>query len=250
MADLGQLRAKIGPRGYVRCSGGALLLLLTVSFLPAWADHLNLPIGRLNHAGYKHLQHCTATLVAPQVAVTALHCLVPSDVPNMHLLLGYDRGSWNEHLQPVTAVSASSPCDIAILCLDRPSTVEPVPTAVRPADRGEAVLVVGYGKPRVQVANHTACRVVDFDEQGVFQLDCPLTSGASGAPVLRETETGYEIIGIVSATNSTRSVAYWFGGEDGVAACNPVLQSKPGAYRVGKSKPDANDNATRLRQLP
>ena len=121
---------------------------------------------------------------------------------------------------------------------------------VRPADRGEAVLFVGYGKPRVQVANHTACRVVDFDEQGVFQLDCPLTSGASGAPVLRETETGYEIIGIVSATNSTRSVAYWFGGEGGLATCNSAIQNKPGTYLVGKSKPDANDKAKRLRQLP
>ena len=250
MADLGQLRAKIGPRGYVRCSGGALLLLLTVSFLPAWADHLNLPIGRLNHAGYKHLQHCTATLVAPQVAVTALHCLVPSDVPNMHLLLGYDRGSWHDHLQPLNAVSASSPGDIAILCLDRPSTVEPVPIAVRPADRGETVLVVGYGKPRVQVANHTACRVVDFDEQGVFQLDCPLTSGVSGAPVLRETETGHEVIGVVSAANGTGSIAYRFFGEGVTAACNCALHSKASTPRVGDSKPNAHDNATRLRQSP
>ena len=225
MADPEQLRAKIESRKHVRNSGGALLLLLTVSFLPAWADQLSLPIGRLNHAGYKHLQHCTATVVAPQVAVTALHCLVPGDIPNMHLLLGYDRGSWHDHLQPVAAVSASSPGDIAILCLDRPSTVESIPIAVRPADRGETVLVIGYGKPRVQVANQTACRVLDFDERGSLQLDCPLTPGASGAPVLRETEAGHEIIGIVTATNSTRSVAYWFYGEDVTAACNPALRN-------------------------
>ena len=212
--------SKTGPRKYARCSGGALLLLLTVSFLPAWADQLSLPIGRLNHASYKHRQHCTATLVAPQVAVTALHCLVPGDVPNMHFLLGYDRGTWHDHLQPVTAVPVSSPGDIAILCLNRLTTVEPVPIAVRRADRGEKVLVVGYGKPRVQVANHTACRILEVDEQGSFQLDCPLTAGASGAPVLRETEGGNEIIGVVSATNSTRSVVYWFVGEDAAAACN------------------------------
>jgi V8-like Glu-specific endopeptidase len=225
MVDFGQFRAKIESRKHVRNSGGALLLLLTVSFLPAWADQLSLPIGRLNHAGYKHLQHCTATLVAPQVAVTALHCIVPNDVPNMHLLVGYNRGSWHDHLQPVTAVSASSPGDIAILCLDRPSTVEPVRIADHPADLGERVLVVGYGKPRVQIANRKACRVSDLDETGEFQLDCPLTSGTSGAPVLRETGTGYEIIGIVSATNSTRSVAYWFVGEDVAAACNPALRN-------------------------
>ena len=110
--------------------------------------------------------------------------------------------------------------------VDRASAVEPVPIAARPADRGEAVLVVGYGKPRVQVANHTACRVLDLDENGVLQLDCPLAPGASGAPVLRATEAGYEIIGIVSATNKTRSVAYRLGGRDEVAACKPAQQSE------------------------
>ena len=221
---MGQLQAKIRLRGYIRCLGGALLL--TVSFLPARADQPNLSIGRLNHAAYRSHQHCTATLVAPQVAVTALHCLVPSDVPNMHLLLGYDRGIWNEHLQPVTAISASSPGDIALLCFDKPSKAEPVPTAVQPLDRGETVLVVGYGTPRVQVANHTACRVVDFDKQGVILLDCPLTSGASGGPVLRETEAGREVIGVISASNSTASIAYRFFGGDVAAACNRALHSK------------------------
>ena len=142
----------------------------------------------------------------------------------MHLLLGYDRGTWRDHLQPVTAVSASSLGDIAILCFDRPSTVEPVPIAVRPAARGETVLVIGYGKPRVEVANQTACRVLDFDERGRLQLDCPLSPGASGAPVLRETQAGHEIIGIVSATNSARSVGYLFDAEDLIAACIPAIQ--------------------------
>ena len=204
---------------------GTLFLLLLVSFV-ASADEPSLSIGRLNHAGYKSRQHCTATVVAPQVAVTALHCLVPGDIPSMHLLLGYDRGNWHDHLQPVAAVSASSPGDIAVLCLGRPSTVESVPIASRPVGRGETVLVIGYGKPRVEVANQTACRVLDFDERGSLELDCPLTPGASGAPVLREMEAGYEIIGVVSATNRTRSVAYWFVGEDVAAACNSALQNK------------------------
>ena len=204
---------------------GTLILLLFVSFV-ASADELSLSIGRLNHAGYKSRQHCTATVVAPQVAVTALHCLVPGDIPNMHLLLGYDRGHWHDHLQPVAAVSVSSPGDVAILCLGRPSAVETIPVASRQVGRGETVLVIGYGKPRVEVANQTTCRVLDFDERGSLQLDCPLTPGASGAPVLRETEAGHEIIGVVSATNSTRSVAYWFVGEDVAAACNPASQNK------------------------
>ena len=85
---------------------GTVLLLLAAPLLPARGDELSLSIGRLNHAGYKRLQHCTATLVAPQVALTALHCLVHGDVLEMHLLLGYDRGSWHEHLRPVAALSS------------------------------------------------------------------------------------------------------------------------------------------------
>ncbi len=225
VADLGPSEENIRPPRYVRCLGGALFLLLTVAFPPARADQLDLSIGRLNHAGYDLRQHCTATLVAPRVAVTALHCLVPRDVANMHLLLGYDRGDWNEHLQPVTAIAATSPGDIVLLCFDAPSTAEPVPIAVRPVDRGETVLVVGYGTPRVQVANHTACRVADFDEH-VLRLSCPLTSGASGGPVLRKTETGPEIIGVVSASNSTASIAFRFLREDVAAACNRALHRK------------------------
>lgn len=201
------------------------VLPVLMAMLPfaAGAEQVELSIGRLNYAGFSEKQHCTATLVAPQVALTARHCLVEDEVPQMHVLLGYDGDDWREHLRPVTALSVATSRDITLLCLDEPSTADPVPRAARPAERGETVLVIGYGRPNVYVASRTSCRVLDVDGQGAFLLDCPLTPGTSGGPVLRGTEAGYEIVGVVSGTSDAGSLGYRFAGEDDVAGCAPYL---------------------------
>jgi len=197
---------------------GGLLLLQAALALPAVADDLDLAIGRLNYAGFDDKQHCTATLVAPRTALTARHCLVDGEIPEMHVLLGYDRGEWAEHLRPVTAVSAASQVDIALLCLDERSAAASIAIAERPAVPGETLLVIGYGRPNVHVANRTACRVLYIASEGAMQLDCALTPGASGAPVLRQTDESYEVVGVVSATNDAGSVAYPWGDAQG--ACS------------------------------
>jgi hypothetical protein len=200
------------------------VLLATLPFGAA-AEQLEFSIGRLNYAGFSEKQHCTATLVDPQVALTARHCLVEDEVLQMHVLLGYDGDDWREHLRPVAALSVAATRDVALLCLDEPSTADPVPRAVRPAERGETVLVVGYGRPNVYVANRTSCRIVNVDGQGAFLLDCLLTPGTSGGPVLRATEAGYEIVGVVSGTSDTGSLGYRFAGEDDVTGCAPYFGS-------------------------
>ena len=158
--------------------------------------------------------------------MTALHCLVRGKVPEMHLLLGYDRGQWREHLQPDRAASTDAARDIATLCLGKTSTARPVPLATRPPKRGETVLVVGYGKPRVQIANRKTCRVTATGKNGAFQLDCPVTRGTSGAPVLRKTGTGHEMLGILSATSKSRSLAYRVRKTDGAASCESTKRAK------------------------
>jgi secreted trypsin-like serine protease len=203
--------------------GFVLVLLLAIDPPTSLAEQLELSIGRLNYAGFSEKQHCTATLVAPQVALTARHCLVDDEVQEMHLLLGYEGDDWREHLRPASAQFTALPGDIALLCLDQASTAEPIAIADRPAERGETLLVIGYGRPNVYVANRTSCRVLHVDAQGAFLLDCPLTPGASGAPVLRATDAGYEIVGVVSATNGDASVGYGIAGQDGTAPCGPAL---------------------------
>jgi len=205
---------------------GFVLMLLPVLAPPLRADDLDAAIGRLNYAGFNEKQHCTATLVAPQVVLTARHCLVEGEIAEMHVLLGYDRGDWREHLRPLSAQSDASPDDVALLCLDEASTAAPVPIATRPAERGETVVVIGYGRPNVYIANRTTCHVLNVDNEGTFLLDCALTPGTSGGPVLRATDAGYEILGVLSGTSGTASVGQGVVAPDGLAACGVNLAGR------------------------
>ncbi|MEM9685018.1 MAG: serine protease [Pseudomonadota bacterium] len=214
-------RSRVRPRTWKTLRAGFLSLFLPCLAAPATAADVPDPsVGRLNHAGYKDRQHCTATLVGAATAVTAKHCLVQGDVTEMHFLLGYDRGRWAEHRQPVAAATDGLPGDVAFLCLGARSAATPMRIANRAAQRGETVVVIGYGRPRVHVASRTLCRVTATDGSKAFQLDCPLAPGSSGGPVLRTTSDGPEILGVVSATSRTRSVAYGIAGTDGTAPCN------------------------------
>ena len=192
------------------------MLLLAAPILASRADQHNHAIGRFNHAGFNEAQHCTVTLIGERKAVSAHHCLIDGDVTEMHLLLGYDRGDWQEHLRPVSATTPNPSVDIAFLCLASASAAEPIEIATRSVAIGDEVMAVGYGRPTVHVANETVCHVTAVYDQGAMELDCPLSPGASGGPVLRAVNGGYEIVGIVSGTSSTGSLAYGFGGESGL----------------------------------
>ena len=199
-----------------------LIGVLAAPVFALHADQHNHAIGRFNHAGFSQAQHCTVTLIDERMAVSAQHCLIDGDVTEMHLLLGYDRGEWHEHLRPLSATTPNPSADIAVLCLDSASAARPVDVADRPVAVGEEVIAIGYGMPTVHVANETVCRVTAVYDQGAIELSCPLSPGDSGGPVLRAADGSYEIVGIVSSTSSTGSLAYEFDAESSrgdVPAC-------------------------------
>jgi len=181
--------------------GSALLFLFTLA-MEATADPA---VGRLNHAGYRHLRHCTAVLVAPRVALTAAHCLEGLDVTKSHLLLGYDRGNWLEHLEPEVMRFLGG--DLAALCLGKPAQTSPLPLAARPAQLGETLAIAGYGRPRVHAQQERACRVTSLlGERGIW-LDCPSPPGNSGGPVLRSVDGRESVVAVAVASNSETTLA-------------------------------------------
>jgi len=190
---------------------GLTLVLASVplpSTLLATPPDPDAAIARLNHAGYRHLRHCTAVLTAPDRVLTAAHCLNGIHFEDLHLLRGYDRGQWLEHLRPTGTGTPDPSRDIVTLCLGRDDSRPFVPVSERPVRVGETVTVLGYGRPRVQVLNQHSCRITRIRRDGAFVLDCPLTHGASGAPVLRIEDSGHEVVGIVSATAENASLVF------------------------------------------
>lgn len=155
-------------------------------------------IGRLNHAGFKSRAHCTSFVMQDGAVISATHCLPTVSTDMVHVLLGYERGSVLQHITtPAHAYRVLQERDIAVLC--RP---DPLDHGFQPASpslsTGISVDVHGYGRPRVNVLQKTACSIKTIPRENLVSLDCTVPPGTSGAPV---TVAGTrEIIGVVSAT--------------------------------------------------
>lgn len=174
-------------------------------------------VGRLNIAGSRF---CTATLVAPDVIVTAAHCLfhplTGARVADgeLRFVAGYrirDRAALRRVTRTVIdpayafakrATYAGIGADLALGRLDRP-----VPRAVAPfatgafADDGAAgpLAIVSYGQDRPHAPSIEApCGIVERSGP-VLALDCAVTYGASGSPLFQGEGGERRLVGVVSA---------------------------------------------------
>jgi hypothetical protein len=170
-------------------------------------------VGRLNIAGQRF---CTATLISAQVIVTAAHCLfhprTGARVPlsELRFVAGLRRGEVAGFGRPVRAVSHpdfafGAPdlegirADLALLELDRPIPEgDAAPFAVGPPGDG-ALSIVAYRRDRAQVPSlEEPCALVSVFA-GIMALDCAITYGVSGAPVLALGDGPARVAAVVSA---------------------------------------------------
>lgn len=166
-------------------------------------------IGRLDFAGHEDAYHCTATLIAPDRAVTAAHCLEPpATVANVRFRPRVAAMTATETLHLATWAASDAPRDVALLCLSGAARTAPLARGTDRVADGEGLSVVGYAIPAGHGQRHDGCTVDTVHGDGSFVLNCPLRPGQSGAPVLRHTAQGREIVGIVSATSSRQSLAW------------------------------------------
>ncbi len=170
-------------------------------------------VGRLNVAANRH---CTAMLIAPDVALTAAHCLFNprtgrrAPPAEMKFVIGQWRDAYAA-LRGVTATAIPPDyvyapdvaleavgADIALLRLDAPVPAE----TVVPIGSGEITTlgpyaIVAYGRDRAYAPSlREDCALVGNDG-AVVALDCAVTFGVSGAPVLASDRS--RVVAVVSA---------------------------------------------------
>jgi protease YdgD len=195
-------------------------LLATLPAAPPALAEPVAAIGRFNHAGFRKMSHCTATVIAPGRAVTAAHCLpVSGTAGNAHFLPGLNSDGWIEALALAHWGIDGGDRDVALLCLSPPGRTPPMPRSATGPQTGETLTIIGYGQPRKHAQSRLDCAVATIGPHGAFTLACPMRPGMSGSPVMRETPAGREIVGVISATGQDRSRAYDISGDTVLPAC-------------------------------
>ena len=178
-------------------------------------------VGRLDTG----VSFCSATLISDRLVLTAAHCLFHSEtdarIPDGALT--FQSGLRNGRPEALRGVRRSfiasgyvfdlSPDlegmsrDMALLELDHPvrsNGITPIRTGRR-TSRGDAVTVVSYGAEREAHASiEEGCLVLET-HGAVRLLSCDVVQGSSGAPVMRMTEDGPEVVAVISAMATDRT---------------------------------------------
>lgn len=186
----------------------ALLLVLLALAAPVSAEDA-WSAGRLEHPFLGPI--CSGVLVRSDVVLTAAHCARDGD----ELVFRPGDGRPGEVykgtrvvMHPLFPASFFNfrlqiRYDFAVVRLEQPvpeGRATPV-TIGEPAELGEKLFIVSWRDRGERLPRQKACDVVEGVVHGVVTLACRVRGGESGAPVFRKTETGLEIVAIISSRN-------------------------------------------------
>jgi len=195
----------------------ALLLFLLLP-LPGFAQ-TEPAIGRLNLAGYNRTEMCTATLVAPDLVVTAAHCVTsPQDgvlkrLSDMVFVAGWDGAGHSGaatirevHVHPraFDAGRFDLRHDLAVVELADP--LESPPLALGSAALPGPLTLMGYQRSRPHRLSVTPYCYGEA-ARGLWRIGCRVERGQSGGPVVYGEGAARRVVAVIVAVSEEQALA-------------------------------------------
>ncbi|MGH1454454.1 MAG: trypsin-like serine peptidase [Paracoccaceae bacterium] len=241
------LGAVLGLVPVAMAEGSGLVALKDRGRLLGWEA-----VGRLDVGG----GYCTAVLIAPDLLLTAAHCLFDMEAKQRRDLskmnfraglrdgksiadVGILRGVAHAGYDPTGSGARGDQIrhDAALLQLKRPIPAQTAAPFALHSGRmtGERVSVVSYAKGRDNAPSwQKDCGVLGM-AQGLIAMDCDVTFGASGAPVFAKEQGRARILTLVSAgvNSDDKKIAYGMELPGLVADLKAQLRAMPGGGNTG-----------------
>lgn len=182
-----------------------ILLCLSCLASPLAADPGLTAAGRLEIVGQGGT--CSGALIAPDLVATAAHCIVERDQVfrvgdglSGAIFLIEDFAEHPLYRQTGERVDWKFRFDIALGRLAKPvpgRRAAPLPLGAE-ARPGETLLLLSWRRDGSDLPRQRECEVLE-GISGLVTLACEVKGGESGAPVLRRTDAGFELVAIVSS---------------------------------------------------
>jgi hypothetical protein len=199
-----------------------LAALVWLGAVPARAEDSPAGIGRISYEAspVPGAAICTGVLVAPDLVLTAAHC-VRSAVESPETLrfdAGWSGGDPSGRRLGAAVILADDSDsaglaalqeDMALVVLDRafPSDAFP-PISLTDPESGPFTLIAFDRSAPNQPRSAVLCRPL-AKPPGLVALDCPVVSGNSGAPILQRDGEGWRVVAVMVATSRGGPVRSW-----------------------------------------